>query len=91
MLATYKRLRLIADFLDDAAYRASNRSCNDWSWPADWSNSERAEMVREMLRANGTPEAFDPDNLSVMDWQIIQHLADWIRCETEIHTPEREG
>ena len=41
---TRKQKALAVQFLKDHAANLSNRGCNDWEFPADWTESERAEF-----------------------------------------------
>lgn len=50
MLKVYKTLA--AKFLEDHDNVLANRSCNDWDWPADWTDGEKREFARAMIVYN---------------------------------------
>lgn len=70
-----KWMKLAGDLLDKAADEFTNHGCNDWWFPADWTIEDRRELVKAMYEQNGNPEEYDPDQLNVADWWVMQFLA----------------
>ncbi len=47
-----KWLAVAGGLLDRAAGALSNRGCNDWRWPANWSPEERQRLAEAMVADN---------------------------------------
>jgi hypothetical protein len=70
-----KWLKLAGDLLEKGSDLLSNKSCNDWDFPADWSEEEKIEFVQSMFQQNGNPQEFDSSNLNVPDWWVASFLS----------------
>lgn len=76
---------LAADLLEQGSDEFAKHVCNDFSFPKGWTKAEVKDFVSQMHAQNGTPEEFDPRNLSVPDWWVMAFLAD------ELRAGERKG
>jgi hypothetical protein len=54
-----KERKLAADLLYLAADEFANHGCNDWDWPADWSDEERRDFAARYAAYNGDDETYD--------------------------------
>jgi len=70
-----KTLLLAADFLKLASDELSNNGCNDWDFPKGWTKSEKKEFVKSYYEHNGTPEEYDPNDLTLPDWAAASYLS----------------
>jgi hypothetical protein len=80
---TRKEKLLIAKFLDLAADEFGNHGCNDVEksiWDG-WTIAERRKFVKEYYEYNGEPEEYDPDNLHLPDFCIMDYGAAKLRGE----------
>ena len=78
-----KWLSVAAEMLDLASEEFSNHGCCDWEFPADWTLSDKQELVEAMHEDNGSPEEYNPNYLSVPDWWVMCFLASRLQKEAE--------
>jgi hypothetical protein len=67
-----KMILLASRILREHSKSLSNRSCNDWDFPEDFTTADKAEFVREACRLEVTD---DPDRDYLMDWQVAETLS----------------
>jgi len=70
-----KEKLLIIRFLEQASDEYSNRTCNDWKFPSDWTKEEKIEFCKEFHEWNGDSEEFNEDNLRLPDFAVMSFLA----------------
>lgn len=90
-----KWARLAGQLLEEAAGVVARRCCNDWPWPADWSQADRVRLAFAMVRDNykipdGTALSTEQHE-EVMrltcgkygpaDWWVMKFLADRLKTE----------
>ena len=66
-----KELELLMKFLDELDDVFSCAGCNDWDFPADWTNEEKIKFVKEFHNYNGDPEEFDEEFLHMADFSVL--------------------
>jgi hypothetical protein len=87
MKASWKAVA--AGMLRSASSQFSSHSCNDWEWPADWSQAERVALFAAMLchnvgRTENDLTQQDREDIEGMcrgkygppDWWVMRFLAD---------------
>lgn len=74
-----KEMLLAASLLNDYSDALGNRGCNDWEFPADWTQQERIAFVREYHEWNGDPEEFSAAFLHLPDFAVAAFLSYKIR------------
>lgn len=69
--------RLASSLLKDAAHVFSNHGCNDVdeSHYDGWTKEDRQQFVKEFHDWNGDPEEYDPEQLDLPDWLLMDFLA----------------
>lgn len=70
-----KVFELVAKFLSDYSEVLGRNSCNDWSFPDDWTLEEKQEFVSKMYLQNGDPENYNPSSLHVPDFWVASFLS----------------
>jgi hypothetical protein len=81
-----KWLRLAGELLELASEKFSNKGCNDWDWPADFTDEDRQKMAAAMvagnvgksvsqLTADETAEVADLARRGPPDWWVMSFLA----------------
>jgi hypothetical protein len=70
-----KWMKLAGELLKEASNEFTNRGCNDWEFPADWTREDQEEFVKAMHVDNQSLEEFDPKYLHVPDWWVMSFLA----------------
>ena len=74
---TEKETKLLQALICEASDGISNRSCNDWRFPDDWTNEERGKLLEEYCAWNGEPENY-PDECDFKiftDWAMLNFLS----------------
>lgn len=74
-----KENQLAAKMLDSLSDILSNRGCNDFEFPANWSKEEKIKFVKGFHYWNGDPEEFDENNLYMADFSVSSFLAERLR------------
>lgn len=69
-----KEKQLLLDFLEQLYDYLGNEGCNDWEFPEDWTEKEKAKFVKAFHDLNGDPEEFDKDNLNLPDFCVVALL-----------------
>lgn len=67
--------KLAAAMLSDYADILGWNACNDWDFPENWTNQEKAEFCKGYHDWNGDPEEFDPDCLILPDYAAAEYIA----------------
>lgn len=67
-------LVVASQLLDLAHGQFSNNSCNDWSWPEEWSEQQRIELATQMVAQNVHRPV---DGLKDADREEIARLVDY--------------
>jgi hypothetical protein len=88
-MLTHKTLALAAQFLTDHADRLGNDGCNDWEFPADWTEQERIDFVKGFHQHNGDPENFNPDRLVLPNFAVAGFLGAILKRTADLITPNR--
>lgn len=70
-----KLIKLASELLENHSDVLSNRSCNDWDFPEDWTLEEKQAMVKEIAELNGNLKEYDPQMLYLSDWQVASFLS----------------
>ncbi len=70
-----KENKLVASMLSDYSGVLGNRSCNDWSFPEDWSHEEKSEFCWSYHNWNGDLEEFSEEHLHLPDFAVAAYLA----------------
>ncbi len=70
-----KEISLVKSFLKEYADIVSNDCCNDWSFPDDWTQSEKERFVKQYHAWNGDPEEFNPNRLNLPNFAVASFLA----------------
>jgi len=77
-----KVLSVAASLLDTASEAFSNRICNDWDWPSDWSEDERRRAFRLYHEWNGDLDEVDDEEEPLFnDWIAMLFCAAVLRGE----------
>lgn len=81
-----KWLSVAADMLEMAADKFSNHGCNDWNWPADWTEDEK-DICRQSMSIANNDQSYDPEDWEyVGDWQMMSFLSKVLREEAKCQT-----
>lgn len=70
-----KEKEMLKALIDDAVDTLSNKGCNDWNFPDDWTKEEKIVFVKEYHDWNGDPEEFDENFLYLQDASVLSFLA----------------
>lgn len=72
-----KEQALASQMLDDYAETLSNRSCNDWDFPEDWTPEEARAFAAEVstFGREGDPIPERDDFPVLMDTEVAGYLA----------------
>ena len=79
-----KWLKLAADMMRAYSDALGSNGCNDWDFPADWTEAEKAEFCLAEEVWNGSPQDFDPDNLVLPDFAVAGFLAAQLKTLAEL-------
>lgn len=71
-----KEIKLAAKMLDRLSYILSNRGCNDWKFPEDWSDEERASLIKDYHEFNGDYDDFEKPPTMIMDFCVASILSE---------------
>ena len=71
-----KELALASQFMIHYSNRLAGSRCNDWKFPEDWTEQERYDFVKEFWEFNGTPEVFNPKDLTLDNVMVTSLLAE---------------
>ena len=74
-----KELELAAKMLEQLSEILSNRGCNDWEFPEDWSDEEKTALIKDYHDYNGDPEEFDDQHIWLQDDSAAMILAEKIK------------
>lgn len=66
---------LAADFLRELTRIQGNAGCNDWRFPAHWTQKMKEEFTQGYHRYNNSADDFDPDFLVLPDFAVTSYLA----------------
>lgn len=78
---TPKQKKLAAALLELASTKFSRHCCNDYAKPADWTQEEWDELIRDMYVANGDPENYAADQKYSYDWWLMSYLGSLLEKE----------
>lgn len=75
--------KLAGSLLEEASEVMSNRTCNDWKWPDDWTLEERREFAEAMqIDNNPSTDLSEEDSENLWnheygpdDWWVMSFLA----------------
>ncbi|WP_396180215.1 hypothetical protein [Flavobacterium sp.] len=70
-----KQKVLASVMLDKYSIVLASNVCNDWHYPENWTEQEKAEFCKGYHDWNGDPEEFDLDNLHLPDFGVAAYLA----------------
>ena len=70
-----KEKLIAAEMLESLSNKMADSCCNDWNFPINWSEDEKATFVREFHEWNGDPEEFDPGYLVLSDFCVASFLS----------------
>jgi hypothetical protein len=73
-----------AVLLDLAADEFSNHGCNDWSFPDDWTATERQTFYDGYYAYVDDPE-IPKDPRFMQDWLVMRYLVHLLKQETAIY------
>lgn len=87
---TAKDKYLASELLERASEEFANHGCNDFDFPDDWTEQEKADLIQRYHRWNGDPENFSPKHLFLPDYAIMRFLAIELRDQAikEGQSPE---
>lgn len=71
---TPKERKLAGQLLNAYSEDLSNRGCNDWEYPPDWTEGERQRFAEFYWAWTGDPDAYDPDDTRLQDWMVASYL-----------------
>ncbi len=74
-----KWLKLAAQLLESASAVFSNRGCNDFDYPKDWTQADIDEFEQAVNLWNTRNSEPEPDPAPVPDWFAMSFLALWIK------------
>ena len=74
-----KEKLIAASMLKELSSKLGNECCNDWSFPASWSEDEKITFVKEYHDWNGDPEEFLETHLHLPDFCVASFLAHKLR------------
>lgn len=81
---TPAQLHLTAELLRGASDMYSNHGCNDWKWPADWSQVDRLAFAAYCFGADAEAvEYASKGEYGPPDWLVMEKLSDMLEEEAE--------
>jgi hypothetical protein len=72
---TKKEMEIIVSLLRDHSDYLSNRCCNDYDWPCNWTDEEKTKFTKDYHDWNGDPEEYIEGDILSSDFSVAAFLA----------------
>ena len=78
-----KEMKLAGEMLNQYSDFLSNRCCNDFDFPDNWTDEEKTKFTKEYHDWNGDPEEYEKGNVLHTDFCVSMFLAYKLEKEGE--------
>jgi len=72
---TSKEMEIAVTMLEDYSSYLSNRCCNDFEWPINWTHEEKTKFTKDFHDWNGDPEEYEQGDVLNSDFSVAAFLA----------------